>query len=172
MPDDGKLSGLYERDFYAWSGHQARAIRTAQAALTDSGVNDLRATLTELDWENVAEEIEALGRSDRRELLNRISTVIEHLVKLKCCVSAEPRPGWRETVRRSRMDIEAVLEDSPSLRRQVPDLIHKVDRTAVSLAVRALNDRGDAAGTALACLVPTMFTQDQILEDWWPDSPP
>jgi hypothetical protein len=82
MPDDGKISGLYERDFYAWSGHQAKAIRAVQAALSDTRVNDVRASLSELDWENLAEEIETLGRSDRRWLARHGEPANKDLVRL------------------------------------------------------------------------------------------
>jgi Domain of unknown function DUF29 len=63
---------LYEADFVRWTEQQSSAIRDAAR----SGAN------LPLDWENLAEEIESLGRSQRRELRSRISVIIEHLLKL------------------------------------------------------------------------------------------
>ena len=131
MPDDGKL---YEQDFYAWGYDQAKAIRAAHAAFSDSGTNDLRASLSELDWENLAEEIEALSRKDRRELRERIATVIEHLIKLQFSPAEAPRAGWEETIVRSREAIAAILDDSPSLRQTLRGLITQATGSARRIA--------------------------------------
>ena len=63
---------LYERDFCHWTAEQAAALRAAAARRLDLA----------LDFENLAEEIESLGRSDRRALVSHIKRVIEHLLKL------------------------------------------------------------------------------------------
>jgi Domain of unknown function DUF29 len=64
---------LYDEDFVAWTEQQPEALRAAARG----GINPL------LDCENLAEAIESLGRSDRRELHNQIYRVIEHLAKLQ-----------------------------------------------------------------------------------------
>ena len=171
MPDDGKISGLYERDFYEWSGDQARAIRAAQAALSDGRVNDVRASLTEFDWENVAEEIESLGRSDRRELGNRIGTVIEHLSKLEFSHAPNPRASWDETIIRSRQHIRKLLRESPSLRGAVPELVKEATADALEVARKAMARHGEVIAAVTARLSDRTYTPDQILDDWWPDSP-
>jgi hypothetical protein len=171
MPDDGKIPGLYERDFYAWSCQQARTIRAVRTALSDHRINDLRAALFEVDWDNLAEEIETLGRSDRRELENRIQTIIEHLVKLQCSPAQEPRPGWRDTVRRSRAAIRRLLRDSPSLHGVVPVLIGETAADAARDAAHSLDEYGEAAAAAAALLVNAHYPPDQVLGDWWPDFP-
>ena len=168
MPDDGKL---YEQDFYAWGNDQAKAIRAAQAAFSDSGTNNLRASLSGLDWENLAEEIESLSRKDRRELLGRIVTVIEHLIKLQFSPAEDPRTGWRETVRRSRQEIAYILDDSPSLRSQVGALAAKAHRDAHVLAADGLSVHGEIAYAIAARRTEPNYTQDQILDDWWPETP-
>ena len=171
MPDDGKVAGLYERDFYEWSGDQARAIRAAQAALSDGRVNDVRASLTELDWENVAEEIESLGRSDRRELGNRIETVIEHLSKLEFSPATAPRAGWEDTIIRSRQKIRTILRESPSLRGAVPELVRESTDDALELARKAMARHGEIVAAVTARFCDRFYTQDQILDDWWPETP-
>jgi predicted YcjX-like family ATPase len=71
--DEGmaKLTNLYDEDFVRWTEEQAAALRQAK-----------RSNLP-LDWENLAEEIESLGRSDRRELRLQITRILRHLLKLE-----------------------------------------------------------------------------------------
>src|SRR6266487_733142 len=104
---------LYDEDFYAWTRQQAEALRVAARS---------RSNLP-LDWENLAEEIESLGKSDRRELRSQIRRILRHLLKLEASPSVDPRAGWRSTVLDARTEITDVLRDSPSLRREVDDLI-------------------------------------------------
>lgn len=87
---------LYEKDFVRWTEQQAAALRDA-ASLS---------TILPLDWENLAEEIGSLGRSQKRELRSRIAVIIEHLIKLECSPAVDPRPGWMETIGRERSDVE------------------------------------------------------------------
>ena len=108
MADQG-----YDTDLALWAESQARALRDAG----HTGTN------LPIDWENVAEEIEALGKSQARELASRISIILVHLMKLHASPATEPRAGWRETIAQQRNDIERVLADSPSLRRTIANVI-------------------------------------------------
>ena len=92
---------LYGEDFLLWTQEQAKLLRNA----AQHGVN------LPFDWENVAEEIESLGRSDRRELRSRIASIIEHLLKLEHSSVTEPREGWLDTVERSRQEAENLLKE-------------------------------------------------------------
>ena len=65
---------LYETDVAAWADEQARLLRAAAA-----GDQESRARI---DWENVIEEIETLGRTERRELLSHLEIILIHLLKL------------------------------------------------------------------------------------------
>src|SRR5271156_2041100 len=78
MPD---LKTLYEADTVAWSEHQAAALRAAAR----TGSNQL------LDWENLAEEIESLGKSVRIGLQSQIARIIQHEVKLEHSPALDPR---------------------------------------------------------------------------------
>ena len=102
----GTAARLYEEDFVRWTEEQAAALRDAARLSTN----------LPLDWENLAEEIDSLGRSQSRELGSRIAVIIEHLIKLETSPAADPRPGWIDTIGRERRDIEDLLNDSPSLR--------------------------------------------------------
>ena len=82
------VSSLYDEDFLRWTEEQAAGLRRAK-------VSNLP-----LDWENLAEEIESLGKSQRRELGAQIRRILHHLLKLEVSPAEEPRAGWRASVRR------------------------------------------------------------------------
>jgi hypothetical protein len=156
--------GLYEKDFYAWAHEQAMALRAA-CDLIRRGRNE---PLENLDWENLAEEIEGLAQRDRRELESRIALIIEHLTKLRHSPARDPRAGWTETIGRSRHDIQRILSDSPSLRRQVPALIEGNAGDAVRVAARSLIEHGEIDAMAVSGLVAN-YTAEQVVNDWWPE---
>jgi hypothetical protein len=95
--DMAKLNALYDQDFVRWTEEQAAALRQAKSqSLAGTEGSNLP-----LDWENLAEEIESLGKSDRRELRSQITRVLRHLLKLEATPAAEPRAGWRSDDQRS-----------------------------------------------------------------------
>jgi hypothetical protein len=120
----------YDTDVYAWSERQGALPRRLAAGdcVTDA----------ELDWPNIAEEIETVGRSERSALTGHISNVIEHLIKLEISSATDPRAGWKETILRGRNEAEELLRDGPSLRTSVGDLIARRLPAARRLAVAAL----------------------------------
>ena len=68
-----------------------------------------------VDWENLIEEIEQLARSQRRELRNRLTTMLEHCLKLYYSNYNLDYRGWSETIKRSQRELKELLEESPSL---------------------------------------------------------
>jgi hypothetical protein len=161
------LKMLYEEDTVAWSKNQAAALRAA----AQGGSN------RELDWENLAEEIEDLGKSQRLALRSRISTIIEHLVKLAHSPASDPRNGWQQTIRRERAEVERLLEDSPSLSREVSDLVKKEMKRSVDVAIADLEDRGEIGPPLRQALKSKSYldlfsySKDQVLDDWFPPVP-
>ncbi len=150
------MGSLYRTDLVLWAAQQAEALRSAARGGSNAAV----------DWENVAEEIESLGASERRTLASHIRTVIEHLMKMQASTAVPPRAGWAGTIVRTRGDIETVLEDSPSLRRAVPEIIRRempraFRAVSVEFAVRGESPRVDPATLT--------FTEEQIVGDWLPD---
>ncbi len=154
-----KIGDLYEQDFVLWTEEQAAALRRAK----DSNLP--------LDWGNLAEEIESLGRSDRRELRSQITRVLRHLLMLEISPATEPRAGWRGTIDEARDEIEGVLDDSPSLRREVDGLIKKQIGTAAKLAEDDLRQHGEPAEAIRVRLEQGGFTAEQVLSDWFPQAP-
>ena len=155
MPD---ASTLYREDFIAWSEQQVAALR-AQAR---NGSN------RELDCENLAEEIEGLGISQRSALGSQIRRAEHHLLKLRYSRAGGPRQGWRESMIDARVEIDDLLERSPSLRREVEHEIARQLPRAVRLAIRDLERRRELDEDTLARLRTTTYTEDQILGDWFP----
>ena len=117
---------LYDRDFYAWTKTQAEALRTRGRAANS------------LDYENLAEEVESLGRSDFRESCARIRVILVHLWKLETSQREEPRAGWRRTIRTQRGDLADVL--TASLRQDAEDALEAQHPRAAKEAAEALAD--------------------------------
>jgi Domain of unknown function DUF29 len=154
-----KTAALYDEDFVLWTEEQAAALRRAK----DSNLP--------LDWENLAEEIESLGRSDRREVKSQLTRILRHLLKLAVSPTKEPRNGWRSTIRDARLEIEGVVEDSPSLRREIPEMIVSQSASAAKLAAADLAEHGEPADAVWAKLEQGGFTADEVLGDWFPEPP-
>ncbi len=152
-----KMGNLYDEDFVRWTEEQAAALRRAKGANLP------------LDWENLAEEIESLGKSDRRALRSQIRRILRHLFKLETSSAMEPRAGWRATVRDAGSEIGDVLRDSPSLQREIDDLIAQEVAAATELAIEDLAEHGESAEAVRARLEQGGFTADQVLGDWFPD---
>jgi len=149
---------LYDTDFLAWTEEQAIALRSA----AEAGSN--RA----LDWENLAEEIESLGKSQRSALASQLRRIVQHLLKLQHSPARQRRGGWIESIGDARSEIEDLLETSPSLKTGLDREIRRQIERAIKLAVIDLEDRGKLDPSTTAALRATSYTQDQILGDWLP----
>jgi hypothetical protein len=154
----GNPARLYEEDFVRWTEQQAAALREAAGTTTN----------LPLDWENLAEEIGSLGRSQSRELGSRIAVIIEHLIKLETSPATDPRPGWIDTIGRERRDIEDLLNDSPSLRAKVASVIARETPGTIRLVARSLRSRGEANLETIARVERASYSEDQVLGDWFP----
>jgi hypothetical protein len=148
----------YDTDLVLWADDQARALRDAGRVASNLPI----------DWENVAEAIEALGKSQSRELASRISTVLIHLLKLMVSPASEPRAAWRETIREQRDGIGRILADAPSLRRTIPDVIQQELAGARERVRDVLADYGEPPRADVAQLE---FSEDQVVGRWFPEPP-
>ena len=155
------LKTLYEQDFAAWSKQQAEALRAAGRG----GSNQ------PLDWENLAEEIEDLGISQRSALRSQIIRIVQHLVKLEHSPSVEPRSGWRRTIRLSRLQAQRRIQDNPSLKPELRGFIADETRRGVELAIADLEEHGEVDELDANVLRRTAYTEGQVLGDWFPEEP-
>jgi len=112
-----------------------------------------------------------LGRSLKLGLRSQVVRIIQHLVKLAHSPALDPRSGWRRTIRQARVEIDLILEDSPSLRPQVPRFIKEETGRAVQLAIRDLEEHDELSRLELPTLKSATYTEQQVLEDWFPREP-
>jgi hypothetical protein len=98
----------YENDFYGWTEQQAKFLRNQQ--------------LNQIDWNHLAEEIEAMGRSEKRQLESRLEILIMHLLKWQFQPNLRSR-SWQLTIKEQRLRLEKLLTENPSLKSSLEDLI-------------------------------------------------
>ncbi|WP_185983871.1 DUF29 domain-containing protein [Aureimonas mangrovi] len=143
-------SDLYERDFYAWTQDQAAKLR-ARAH-------------NSVDWENAAEEIESLGRSERGEIRSRLLVTLVHLLKWRF-QPAHRSASWKATLAEQRSRLADVLEESPSLRSFPETALEREYRTARLKA----SGETDLPEDVFPAECPFMI--DEILDpDFYPDA--
>ena len=101
--------GLYDRDFWAWTQEQARALRG----------RDLGA----IDWDNVIEEVESLGREQRSAWKSYCANVISHLLKIEHSPGSQAIKHWQEEVIDWRDEMHGKLVDNPSLAGELAEML-------------------------------------------------
>jgi hypothetical protein len=106
------LQALYDQDFVAWCEATVAQLKAGQ--------------LDQLDIENLIEEIDSLGKRDRRELKNRLIVLLAHLLKRMSVSSPDNFAGWELTIREQRRQIKALLTDSPSLKPYLKEVLNDV----------------------------------------------
>lgn len=101
-------SVAYDDDFFAWTQEQSRLLREG--------------ALSQIDAENVAEELESMGRNNRRELGSRLTLILHHMLKWQFQTHRRSR-SWIVTVNTQRDEIAKIITDSPSLRPAVQETL-------------------------------------------------
>ena len=142
------MTATYETDFYQWTQQQAALLR--------------QGLLSAVDVENLAEEVESMGKSDRRAIGSHLRNILLHLLKWR--YQPERRGNsWKSSIRNGRVEIEVVLRDSPSLRPQLPTVIHEE-------YPRSCKSAADETGLPLATFPESCpFTLEEITGDYWPE---
>ncbi len=106
------MNDLYETDFLLWTERQTALLRRRA---TGDLVND-----GDLDWRNLAEEIEAVGASTRRELRNRLARLLQHLLKWHYQPELRRR-SWRATIVEQREELGDLLRENPSMQAKLSE---------------------------------------------------
>ncbi|WP_414552713.1 DUF29 domain-containing protein [Anabaena sp. CCY 0017] len=101
----------HENDFYAWTQQQANLLRERQ--------------IHQLDWQKIAEEIEDMGRSEKRQLASRLEILIMHLLKWQFQPNLRSR-SWQLTIKEQRLRLEQLLQENPSLKSHLTEILDKV----------------------------------------------
>ncbi|MGK7952470.1 MAG: DUF29 domain-containing protein [Xenococcaceae cyanobacterium] len=114
------LNKLYDRDFNLWIEQMATVLRN----------RDIKA----MDWNNLLEEIEDMGKSEKRSLESYLERLIEHILKLKYWQAEKERnyKHWQVEVVNFRNRLFRLLERSPSLKNYMQDIYPKIFNDAVS----------------------------------------
>jgi hypothetical protein len=141
---------LYDQDFYAWANEQAGLLRDGR--------------LSEADVDHIAEEIDSLGKAEKRELASRLTVLLHQLLKWQY----QPhRAGasWQATIRVQRRDLTVHMADNPSLKSMLPQAVEQAYGNPVIEA-------GADTGLPDATFPPSCpWTYEQMMDPhFWPGS--
>jgi hypothetical protein len=138
----------YEEDFYGWAMANAQLLKERK--------------MSEVDVENLIEEIESMGRSEKHQLENRLAVLIAHLLKWHLESSAareRNRRGWQGTIEEQRKRSHKLIKDNPGLKNRLDEVLSD----AYELALPILKKE-----TSLDLkIIPTEcpYTLEQCLDD-------
>ncbi len=141
---------LYDCDFYAWTQEQAALLRSGQ--------------WDRLDIPNLVEEIEALGRQERRELVNRLGILVGHLLKWQFQPQQRSK-SWTATIIEQRQEVQELIADNPSLKSYLVEAMNKAYQKGVLLVVKetplSLDDLPDRCPYTLDQVMDPNFYPEQ-----------
>jgi Domain of unknown function DUF29 len=148
----GSLTALYTRDYYGWIQRNVYAIRAGR--------------IDRVDWSNIAEELEDMGKSEKRALRSQLARLMAHL--LKWAYQPKRRPtsqnSWRATIKHSRGSINEFLQESPSLKPQLPEIVAAAFGDALA---QVLSETGLLEQTFPAACPWNL--EQMTAEDFWPE---
>ena len=144
------MSAEYDTDFYAWSMDQANLLRSGRYSM--------------LDIQHLAEEIEDLGKRERRALKSRLGVLLGHMLKWQVQPDYPNRKSWRATINTQRRALAELLEENPSLKAQLPTLLAKAYADGVDLAIS--ETPFDSGAFPQQC----PWALHEVLGDYWPEA--
>ncbi len=139
----------YEQDFYGWTQEQAALLKAGR--------------LNDLDIANLIEEVEAMGRSEKRELESRLTVLLVHLLKWKYQSNRRCR-SWQLTIKTQRIDFLKVLRDNPGLKTGLEQSMVDAYQLAT---IKASQETG--LDEAIFPSVCPWDLSDTIKQDFYPD---
>jgi len=138
----------YDTDFYAWTEEQIHMLRARR--------------FDALDLIHLIEEIDDLGKREKRSLSSHLGVLLGHLLKWRCQPDYPHKKSWRATIHTQRRAVLKLLRDNPSLKPMLTELIAESYPDAMDLVVAETPLDYDA----LPRICP--WTEEQILGDFWP----
>jgi hypothetical protein len=140
---------LHDSDFYAWSLEQAALLRAGRVG--------------EADLAAIAEEIESMGKTEKRELVSRLTVLLLHLLKWERQPAGRGN-SWRLSIANARDEIADLLADNPSLK----SVLDEVIASAYRYARRKAAIETDMAEEAFPAQCPWSFAQ--VMDaGFWPE---
>lgn len=163
------LNELYRNDSYTWAVEQAAALR--------------RRDFDAVDWDNVIEEVEDVGRSRERAWESQCQTIVLHMLQLQHWQPEDPMigMGWILTVGNARMELEKTVNENPGLKPARGQMLREAWRYGRRLAVNqlAVHEFGSQGASGYknaqhrwmqripeSCTYTLAQIED---EDWWPE---
>ncbi len=145
-------SDLYEKDYYLWIEKTISLLENHQ--------------FSDLDLDNLIEEISDMGKSQRQSLKSYLTRLLEHLLKLVYWQSELEynQRGWKNDIRNFRRAIKRIIADSPSLQ---PYLIEIFDNSFQEARISFIELSGMAEN--LVSLAPICTIEQGLNEDWFPE---
>ena len=126
------LKQLYERDFLLWVEENLRLIKEKN--------------YEEVDWENLLEEIEDMGRRHLDSAISYMAIIMEHLYKLEHFkVEESMGKGWIKSILNARDELELLFEDMPSVKKKAQEQIDRAWKIAIKNLVRWFRDNEELA---------------------------
>ena len=113
------MSDLYDKDTYTWALQQADALR--------------RRSANEVDWENVAEEIESVGKTEARELENRYIVLLTHLLKWLY------QPGMRSRSWEASIRVASIMGEMQDNDRKRGEMAARINGANVQIIIIPIN---------------------------------
>ncbi|KZL47638.1 hypothetical protein A2T98_22190 [Nodularia spumigena CENA596] len=146
---------LYDQDYYLWLRTTINQLRTGQ--------------FSAVDLDNLLEELEDMGRREKRTIKSLLITLLEHLLKLKCWDTERERNQghWKGEIRTFRRQIKDELQDSPSLKPyilEIFDLCYQEARKEASDRTQLIID--------IFPLIPIGSLEQILDENWFPEYHP
>lgn len=112
---------LYDKDFYAWTQEQVTLIK--------------RNTLDKLDIKHLCEELQLMGTREKSELRNLLRVLLMHLLKWQYKPNYINRKSWQFTIEEQRDELIELLNDNPSLKSKIDEVLPKAYRSAYREAI-------------------------------------
>ncbi|MEH2417751.1 DUF29 domain-containing protein [Nostoc sp.] len=143
---------LYDQDYYLWLRTTINQLRTNQ--------------FSSVDLDNLIEELEDMGRSQKRAIESLLIKLLEHLLKLKCCDEERERNQghWKGEIRTFRREIKKALKDSPSLKPYILEIFDQCYEDARTEA----SDRSQLS-IDIFPLIPIGSLEQILDENWFPE---
>jgi hypothetical protein len=120
-PPDQPMRAEYERDFYSWLMEQARHVRDGRWGAVDR--------------DNLAEEIEPLGREQFNKLESALRVLLLHILQWDHQPARRSR-SWALSIRQQRLEVDDVLSDNPGLRPRIGEALARAYRKARLQAIK------------------------------------